>query len=68
MSNKSSEVLIGILATICVALVIAIVVLLSVDPADGQRLNYSVHDNEQGIENAADYGLRMEDWQEYTFD
>lgn len=59
MSNKSSELTIGILSALCVALVIAIVVLLSYNPEDGARLNYSVGDNESGIENASDYGLRM---------
>lgn len=59
MSTEKSNIAIGILSTIVVGLVIAIVVLLSCDPYDGERLNYTVSDNETGIENAVDYGLRM---------
>lgn len=59
MSTEKSNIAIGILSTIVVGLVIAIVVLLSCDPYDGERLNYTVGDNETGIENTVDYGLRM---------
>lgn len=59
MSTEKSNIAIGILSTVVVGLIIAIVVLLSCDPYDGTRLNYTLHDNEAGIENAADYGLRM---------
>lgn len=68
MSAKNSNIAIGILSTVVIAMVIAIVVLLSCNPYDGQGLNYGVGDNEAAIENAMDYGLRMAPDNAYDID
>ncbi|MFG6386090.1 MAG: hypothetical protein K1V80_06420 [Muribaculaceae bacterium] len=59
MSKHGTDVAIGVLSAFAVCLIIAIVAILSFGPAEGERLNYQVDDNETAIENTMDYGMRI---------
>lgn len=60
MSKESSNIAICILGFVAIALLIAIVVLMSVDTADIRRIEYRTHDNRMAIENTQDYPLQVQ--------
>ena len=59
MKEKTYNTLACVLGCIVIALVVAVVILMSVRPTEAEHLEYTIDENETGIENSADYGMRQ---------